>query len=425
MLNILRANAPALLLALPLLAAMWVATSEYAALRRAPEQDPVSRLQDLAEEQPWGGLAGRELAGRLDARWRLDPEGAARALGWQLTRYPLDPWRWLLRARIDRALDPDPALSRRRLEAALAVQPRHRELRWRAVNLAQNFGDVDLIADFLRLWLEEQPGQVDAALFIASRWLPDPAQRLDRVLPAGEDYLVQAMRHARVSAQPALARAAWRRLDQPRAPDDEAVREYIRTLLAAGDHDAVIALWQQLDPDYRPGDIPGGQFAFEPAALATFGWDLRMPAGAELERVDAGPPDTDGGALRLAFDGSENIHLVRPLLRFPAPPPGRYRFSGWWRAERLTTRSLPGLSLRELEGPLRAGVELPSADFDWQPFALDVELTRPGDRLQLQLLRRRTRAFDRYLGGELRLAGLRLEPAPASASLDNGTGGSP
>ncbi|MFP4277717.1 MAG: hypothetical protein ACLFQ2_09880 [Wenzhouxiangella sp.] len=409
--SLVRPSPRVLLWALPLLAAAGIATSEYTALRRAAEQDPISRLQDLAGQQPWGGLAGRELAGRLEARWRLDPAASAEALGWQLTRYPLDPWRWLLRARIDRELNPDPQLSRQRLEAAIAIQPNHRELRWRAANLAQNFGDVDLVADYLRLWLIDQPNQVNSALFIASRWLPDPDQRLDRILPPGEDYLVQAMRHARISSQPELARAVWRRLDQPRAPDDLAVREYIQALLADGDDQAVLALWQQLDPDYRPGDIPGGQFAFAPEALATFGWDLRVPAGAQLERVASGPAGTDG-ALRLVFDGNENIHLVRPLLRFPAPPPGRYRFSGWWKADTLTTRSLPGLYLRELEGPMRASVELPSADFDWQPFAVDIELTEPGDRLQLQVLRRRTRNFDRNLGGELQLAGLQLEPAP-------------
>ena len=428
--SILRRSAPALVWTLPLLAAMWIAASEYMALRQAAEQDPITRLQTLPARQPWGGLAGRDLAGQLDARWRLDPEAASQALAWQLTRYPLDPWRWLLRARIDRDLNPDPALSRRRLEAAIAIQPRHRELRWRAVNLAQHFGDVDLVADYLKLWLEDQPRQVDAALYIAVRWLPDPEQRLDRILPPGEDYLVQAMRHARISAQPELARTVWQRLDQPRAPNDEAVREYILSLLAAGDDAAVIALWQQLDPAYRPGNIPGGQFAFEPDALGSFGWDLRLPRGAELDRVTENlpaaildhHPDSAAGtpaALRLRFDGNENIHLVRPLLRFPAPQPGRYRLSGWWRAQQLTTRSLPSLHLREVEGPMRARLDLPSADFSWQPFMLDVELTRPGDRLQLQIVRSQTRAFDRNLGGALYLAGLQLEPV--LAAIDTGT----
>lgn len=416
----LRRRGLTLLYAIPLLAAAVIATSEYTALRRAADQGPITRLQALAGQQPWGGLTGRQLAVRLDTRWRVDPAGAADALDWQLTRYPLDPWRWLLRARIERTLDPDTELSRQRLEAAIAVQPNHRELRWRAANLAQNFGDVDLIADYLQLWLRGQPGQVHSALFIAARWLPDPEQRLDRVLPPGEEYLVQAMRHARISQQPQLAHAVWQRLEQPRAPDDPAVREYILSLQAAGEDDAILALWQQLDPDYRPGDIPGGSFAFDLDGLAAFGWDLRVPAGVDLTRVETGPDQTRG-ALRLIFDGNENVQLVRPLLRFPAPPPGHYRFSGWWKAEHLTTRSLPRLALRELEGPMRTSIELPSAHFDWQPFAAEFELTEPGDRLQFQIIRRRTEAFDRNLGGELQLAGLRLEPIlrePETGTID-------
>src|SRR6056297_948700 len=103
MLNFVRRSAPFLLCGLPLLAALWIAASEYRALRQTSAQEPITGLQALSGRLPWGGLAGRDLAARLDARWRLDPETAAEALAWQLTRYPLDPWRWLLRARIDRS----------------------------------------------------------------------------------------------------------------------------------------------------------------------------------------------------------------------------------------------------------------------------------------------------------------------------------
>lgn len=414
MLSALRQQALTLLCAAALLGALWIALSEYRALRLQADDNPIERLQALERAQPWGGLAARDLAGRLDARWRLNPAEAQQVLVWALHRYPLDPWRWLLLARIDQEINPDPMLSRQRLDAALAVQPQQRELRWRALNLAQNFGDADLIADQLQFWLQGQPGQVHNGLFLARRWFSDPDERLDRALPPGRDYLVRAMRHARVSAQPDLARAVWQRLAPPHQPGDPAVADYIAALQAAGDTAAVEALWEQLDPAYQPGQVPGGHFAFDLDSLASFGWDLRMPRGVTLVRTDSGLPPPAAGALRLEFDGTENVHLFRPMARFPAPAPGAYRLHGWWQARQLTTRTLPSLHVRELDGPFRGRLELPSADFDWQPFTLDIELTAPGDRLQLQIQRRRTDAFDRNIGGRLEIAGLHLEPVEAA-----------
>lgn len=428
-----------LLLGIPLLLALGVAASEYRALRTAGDLQPFEHLDRLAATQPWGGLSAREAARELEVRWRLDPAAAASALDWQLTRYPLDAWRWLLSARIQRELHllqtavPEDPAPRHALDigAAQAVHPRNRSMQWEAINLAQTFGDAGLVAEQLRLWLHGQPAAVDRALFLARRWLPDPGQRLDRVLPAGEDYLVSAMRHARATGQLDLASAVWARLPQPRAADDRALADYVHITLAANRTDVTMALWRDLDPAYRPGALPGGHFGVGLAALDALGWNFRLPAGARV-RLDEALPEhvaaTPTGrieprSLRVDFNGNENINLNAPRLRFPVPEPGAYRLRGWWQAEYLTTRSLPALVVQTSTPRSAQRLTLPSAHFRWAPFEAEVHIDAPGDRVTLFISRRRTNAFDRNIAGTLWLADLHFEPLPeppAEAAPDPG-----
>ena len=418
------------LLGVPLLLAGWIAVSEYRSVRWDPELTPQDRLARLSSSQTWGGLAAREAARELEVRWRLDPSAAAQALDWQLARYPLDAWRWLLSARIQRELQrtqapaADHTRSRHALDigVAQAVHPRNRNMQWQAINLAQTFGDAELVAEQLRLWLDGQPDAVDRALFLARRWLPEPGQRLDRVLPAGEAYLVSAMRHARATGQLDLASAVWARLPQPRPADDRALADYVHITLAANRTDITLALWQTLDPAYHPGALPGGHFGVGLAALDALGWDLRLPAGARL-RLDPALPDRlpvdpegriQARSLRIDFDGNENLHLNAPRLRFPVPEAGAYRLRGWWQAEYLTTRSLPALVLQTGSPPKTLRLEVPSAHFRWAPFEAELHIDTPGDTVTLFLNRRRTNAFDRRIAGTLWLTGLHLEPMDAA-----------
>jgi len=400
-----------------LLVALLISLSEYRTLRHSIDLDPITGLQTLHRQQPWGGFASQALANRLEARWRLDPEAAQAGLNTHLRHYPLDPWRWLLLARIDRELGADHARSQQRLNAALAVQPGHRELRWRAVNLTQHFGDAELVAEHLKRWLDSQPQLTASALFIARRWIDDPNQQLERILPHGEAYLVQAMRHARSTRDTPLADAVWQRLPQPRSVNDPAVGDYARLLLSRGDHDVADDLLRQLDPHFAISGVPGGQFQFDLDGLSTLGWDFRSPAGLririthhDLPPFMISPTAHRPGALQLDFDGEHNLNFTRPALRFPAPPPGRYQLVGWWRAQSLTTRSLPSLQLRAQYSVLREQLPLPTRNFGWQQFALEFDITADRDTLSLEIVRRSTQAFDRNLAGQLMLTDLRLEP---------------
>ncbi len=426
---------PGLVLLLPAVVATWIAASEFTHLRSLDRQAPADSLLSLQQTQPWGGLAAREGARLLETRWRLDRQAAAAALEWQLQRYPLDPWRWLLRARM--AFSDGAGESRLAdiLATAISVQPRNRSVRWQAANLAQSTGRAGLVFRQLRLLLEVDPRATGQALFIGSRWSPDPARLLENVLPEGETYLEYAMDHARRTGDMELAETVWNRLKARRASGDAPVRigadepvfADFTYLTLRQDPARAMQAWATVDPDYSAGQLPAGNFDHPLDVLPAFGWSLRMPKGASLEKhplpnqntkKPKNQPTREAQALRISFSGEHNLRLNTPMVRFPVPRPGRYRLRGWWRAEDLTTRALPYLWLdtHSEDHRTRERVDVPAPAFGWTSFEIDFATHKPNQIVVFRLRRDATDAFDRYIEGRVVLAGLDTVPLLPSTS---------
>lgn len=389
--------------------ALLVAWMEYRALRVIDLVQPGVAFAQVRAEVPWGGYAGAVLADSLQYSWRLDPAAAEAALAWHLERYPLHPYRWLDRASIGRARQVAPGIIQRHVEAGVSVQPQSREVNWLAANLAIQLGQMEVAEDHLRRWLDGQPSQVARALFVAGRWLADPGDLLDRIVPDGDDYWVSALDFARRSENMGLAGAVWSRLSADHR-NDAALWDFVDLLLAEGKMDQAVAVWRTRFPDFAAGQVPNADFRHALGPPQALNWDTRMPAGATVNR-DQERFVTEPASLRVVFDGSENLHLRRPSVRIPvAPEIGRWELSGHWRANGLTTRSLPYLAVR-VEGGAWVNKAVPGKSFDWIPFRIAVDNPDGGTMLELQLNRDRSRIdFDRYLAGELWLDALRIVP---------------
>lgn len=410
-----------------LILALVISFSEARQLRQA-SQGAVQQLNQLKGDQPWGGLAAQDAARHLETTWLEQPAESLGALDWALSRYPLNAEAWLLRARILRQLSGLDTATIQSLHAALSVQPHSREINWTALPVAESVGDKELVALLLRRATADSRHDTERALFIGARWFPDYGERLDQVLPDGESFLIRAVRYAREQDLPDLAEAAWQRLEQPRQPGERVLEDYLRIQRAHDQHGRVLAVLQQLDPAHRPGRLPGGDFSVSSDALRHLGWNLNMPAGVRLSRdEDALPPahatahphaPLPPASLRLEFDGRENVRLNAPWVRIEVAEPGNYRLTGWWKAERLTTRSLPALELR-LEGVrFRRRLDVPAASFPWQPFSIDLTIDETLPTIRFGVVRADTDAFDRYISGSLSLAGLSLEPTDAPPELE-------
>ncbi|WP_376694363.1 hypothetical protein [Wenzhouxiangella sp. EGI_FJ10409] len=422
-------QSPGLVLVVPALIAAWIAGSEFAHLRWLDREAPAQSLLYLQATQPWGGLAARDGARLLESRWRLERQDARSALEWQLGRYPLDPWRWLLFSRMAFSDGADESRLADLLATAISVQPRNREVRWQAANLAQSTGRADLVFRQLRLLLAVNPRATGQALFIGSRWSPDPARLLENVLPEGKPYLEQAMNHARRTGSMPLAEAVWHRLIEQHGPDaiaagEPAFADYTYLALRQQPTRAMQA-WAAVDPDYEPGQVPAGDFDYPVNVLPAFGWSLRMPKGANLERTSLANTTTKTpNALRVSFSGEHNLRLTTPAVRFPVARPGQYRLRGWWRAEDLTTRALPYLWLdtRSEDHRTRERVDVPAPDFGWTPFEIDFATHAPDQSVVFRLRRDSTDNFDRFIEGRVELAGLdtvRLLPSTRATSASS------
>lgn len=405
-----------LILALAGLVAVGIVLSEYRALANLDPDRVMRGDGDLQRALPWGGLAGRQMAAALESGWRARPAEAEAFLAKQLQRYPMDRARWYDRANIARHLGQDPERVMAHLEAAVAVQPGHRETRWQVAALAQVLGRPDVTIRQLRTWLEGQPAATDRALFVAGRWIEDADELLDRLLPEGDAYLEAALRYARQHGRMELGRAAWTRLPRPRPPGDASLLDFVDLALAQGHHEAATAAWAETHPDFRPGDVPNADLRHDLGNSRGLDWNVQMPPGSRASR-DHQHFVTEPASLRLDFDGRETLHLGRPWVRIPvAPHDGGWVLSGYWRAQGLTTRALPYLSVWADDGR-RTRVDVPANTFDWTPFRIGIEGSEAAAMLHLQLRRDASvHHFDRFLAGTLWLDALRLEPKATDAA---------
>jgi len=408
--------------------AWWVVVSEYRTTRQDPSHSTHSSNSPFVQPQLaapiWGGYSQRYWSAQLDQQWRLDPTLARDQLLWSLERYPLDPWRWLTLARVEKQLGMDNATLEARLEAAWSIQPKHQQLNWEIVNLTQRLGDSEQVVGAIRHWLDGQPHKVHDALVLANQWVTNLPDRLEDLLPQDEAYWIRAMRFARTNRRDDVAQVVWATLDQPRHLFDDALKDYSALLLANKDLEAVSALWAQYDPSFDDSHIPGGHFHVPLASLATFGWDIRTPRGVSLEQHrrdlpphfrsarwlnDQGWSGLSPGVITVSFDGQHNVNLSTPRLRLPIPKAGLYRLTGQWEGSGLTTRSLPYWSISTLKGRQRQNITLPNRNFPWTQFSVDIEITEPDETLVIELRRRPTQAFDRYIEGSVSITGLMLE----------------
>ncbi|GAB4178196.1 MAG: hypothetical protein Kow0020_14250 [Wenzhouxiangellaceae bacterium] len=359
----------------------------------------------LPMPHPWGGLALGVLAQVVRGTWRADPGTAERSLSYRLQRYPLEPESWLTLARI-RAAAGDGSGAEVFLQRALTVRPNDRETLWNAAQIALSTGNRPFAERQIKRWLGDFPGDTGRALFVVSRWADSPDDLLDRVLPEGIEYLRETLRWARQVDQMALADAAWRRMPAAAGLSEAALLDYVELLIAHQRIDEAAAIWAEHDPAFKGSWPANGDFARELIDRAGgFEWRLTgLPPSVRVRR-DPEQWSSAPASLRIEFNGKENVYLAAPSIRMPLAP-GRSCLTGRWRAEGLTTRSLPYLALRV--GARYQKLPAPGHQFEWQTWSIDVDATDDERLATLIVQRDPTRAFDRNIGGVLWLDDVRL-----------------
>jgi len=404
------------ILATALAAGFYVMLADYLNLRAAAGAETPRAIAGLPLAQPWGGYGWRALSRLAGDASVQDPEIAAETLRHAAVRYPLDATQWLDLAQIHVAAGRGPE-AEVALAKARATQPLDRRSLWRAAQIALRTGDDALAERHLRQWLRLYPGDTGQALFIGRRWIDAPGELIDRMLPPGRAFLEEAMRVAVRRRDPALAEAVWDRLEPKPGLDDAEFQLFTDLLLAIGEVDRAVELWASRDPAFDGRGIVNGQFTRPPGRSAGLDWHTaNAPAAVRIEH-DTRHAWSQPASLRIEFNGKENIYLAQPTIRIPVQPGRLYRLAGMWRAEALTTRSLPYFELRTPHGP-RWTIRVPVADFPWEDWELTFRAPSDTRLVQLSLRRDRTDAFDRNIDGTLWVDDIVLEPLPEQPAME-------
>lgn len=378
--------------------------------RRIAETGLLQEIPELAVPQPWGGYAWRTRSRAAADLWRQSPAAAEATMQAAAVRYPLDAGQWLTLAemRSVQSKSDDVAIL---LERALAAEPYRRDALWSAAQIALQTNDPTLAESHLRRWLVQYPADTERALFIGRRWISEPGALLDRMLPDGREFLVQAMQVARRQGDSDLARAVWQRLEPAPSLDEPAFLNYIELLLDTEQFSDAIALWAEQDDAYSPGGVPNGSFRREIGEPLGLNWRIAAPAGVRIER-DLDEFSSAPASLAIQFNGKENTRLGAPWVRVPVDAGQWYRLHGSWKADGLTTRALPYVLLTFDGQRGSERVELPGPAFDWRAIQFDLQVPPEARILRIMVRRDPTDAFDRNIDGTLWLDDLALEPIP-------------
>ncbi|MGY6587787.1 MAG: hypothetical protein ACXIUB_05795 [Wenzhouxiangella sp.] len=392
---------------------LFITGMDFFGLRLHSVERQPDAEQAQAAWQPWGGYSTRRMAREGGAVWLTEPERAEALMLSSARVYPLDSRLWLDLARLQARRADDAARLDTLLALAAAVEPKQNLGLWRASQLAVQAGRHDMADQLLYQWLTNDPRNTRLALSIAGRWHKQPDVLLDRLLPAfTSEYLQPAMAYAQDRNDADLARAVLERLDEDLSLEHRVLLSFFDFLLGSGRHAEALALWARYDDTFEPGGIANADFSRELGAPEGLNWRTRgIPSGARIKR-DTGTFFTEPASLRVSLDGEHNLNLRQPSLRIPVEGGQRYRLHGYWKAERLTTRALPGLWL-QVPGMRDPRLDPPMSNFDWEPWEIEFSVPEDTRFVTLRLRRDATQAFDRYVEGRLWIDALRLERLPS------------
>lgn len=399
-----------------LVLALLVMVVERLALTRLPTTVTAEFLLDTRISPPWAGLLTEDIRRTLVAQWRdLEPDASASRMLELAETYPLDSDIWMSLARM--AAEPGglpedylPAL----LALATSTAQRRSQTHFEAAQIAMLKADFETTDMHLQSYLAQRPTATADVLALASRWHESADSLVAAVLPMVPSAWENAMRTARRSRDLDLAQSLWESKFFQVTLDDSFFLNYIDTLLRAGQAAAAASIWRMHDPHFPEDGVPNWNFGRPLGSSRGFDWRQQMPNGARLFR-DPTVFQTSPASLRIFFDGTENLRLDAPSLQVPVEPESRYLMRGYWRAEDLTTRSLPYLWLRG--GLANQRIDVPSARFDWLPWEIHFETGLDTQQVRLSLRRDTSRDFDSDIQGMIWIDSIRIERLGAASAV--------
>ncbi|MCF7993489.1 MAG: hypothetical protein K9L88_01430 [Chromatiaceae bacterium] len=366
---------------------------------------------------------------RAWARQLMDPQidqdrTAAAVLNAALQARPLHAPSWLDLAEVLHRGGNLPE-AERAADAATALWPGRPQLLQDAAWLKVEWGASESAVDALMAYWIVAPQDSLRTLAMARR-LTDTETLLKRAADRYNEvdrplrYQAALLDLAQRANDLELGSALWQQIDPIGHTSEALLFRYLQLLIRNGQISEADAVWQDTLGD--PPGVTNGGFETELTPLgrkfrpgwATPGWRYRPNGKGYRIRRDTDNARTGEASLRIAFAGSDNVNLTEPGQVIRVRPGVRYRLTGWWSGEDITTRSGIYIEMYTPDTRPRASVRTAARRgvWDWEPIELDIQIPENALRLVLRIRRNTTNALDRRIGGTLWLDDLQLTPVP-------------
>ena len=317
----------------------------------------------------------------------------------------------------------DDARARDAYARAKAVYPASGEVAFHYGNFLLREQQYPAAFAELRKAVRADPTLLPLAISRTWRSTEDINELVDQVLPANAEAYVQAVDFFVSSGRVEPALAVWDRLISLKQPLKlPQVFPFMEELIHEDRADDASRVWREAlaaagMPHADPPNhslVWNGDFGSE---FANGGLDWRWSSvlGAAIS-FDTAPAGNGSRAVRLDFNGGNNLALTEPAQYVPVEPGRGYHFHALMRTQEITTESGIRFSLTDPNHGDAVGVttENFTGSRAWTPIEADLTTGPQTHFLLLRLLRSPSRLFDNRLGGTAWIAEVALTQSTAA-----------
>jgi len=323
-----------------------------------------------------------------------------------IEKNPLEQRYWTSLARVLQRLGEVEA-SEKALEKAVSIFPTGYLGRWVSANLLLERGEFEKARLRLSYLLQHYPNQTATIYDLLFKWNLDLDMILDQVVPRDPssfkhfiDYLYQ------VGEKEGLKKAWVKRATFDWKPDRKETIRYIEFLIHQGSLGEAFQVWTErlreegialasdgnliTNPGFEEREVLGGGFD----------WRMEKVAGAEIS-FDSNTVFEGKRALKIVFDGKENIDFYH-LYQYVAWKPDRdYLLRARLKTQALTTKSGIKIEVVSADRKFHLSSEMLTGENDWKEIRMPFRTPKGSEGGMVRLRRERTEKFDRFISGSV------------------------
>jgi hypothetical protein len=279
------------------------------------------------------------------------------------------------------------------IRKARSAEPRTPVLLWHEANFDIRRGRLEPALGLLRELMQNAPEYTARVLPLFSR-VTEPAVLLRDVVPGTRRAMDAALEFIRRENHLSAAAVAWDRLLQMSDPPTGQVRPLLDWLIARGQADLAVRVWQEAaDRGWIPISPEGARAPFYNGdlhqPLEDFGFDWRvLPHPEASVWIEGRGPEPGLNSLCVQFDPEARAPYAHIVHYVPVQPSFHYSLRAAMRSDRLAARAGAFLHISDPVRPsLAARTDSITGSGNWRDVLVTLE-TGPETRLlAVRLLR--------------------------------------